>query len=250
MEQAEQGRRVQEALARLSPEHRAVPQCDERHGRPEIREIMAEGTSGANRHDSQPIASRLLLELRDLLEKDEGLTRSPRSGIRGRGMLSRAISRTLLTAYVDNGQPSAHQHIRAAVASAFGGTAGGLLKCLQSDSRDRIRLPYAAAQPRPLASDSQKRLPRARIGSDSSRPRRSTFRGRFIRFGSASANPPPRRTLPWLEQPPIAPFATFPRPRSLSTGTYRCGSKAEILACRIQPFSKSDSQKIAGTSPR
>jgi RNA polymerase sigma-70 factor (ECF subfamily) len=68
MEQAEQGRRIQEALARLSPEHRAVLVMKDMEG--QKYEIMAEvlevpiGTIRSRLH-------RARLELRELLEKDE-----------------------------------------------------------------------------------------------------------------------------------------------------------------------------------
>jgi RNA polymerase sigma-70 factor (ECF subfamily) len=69
MEQAEQGRRVQDALARLSPEHRAVLVMKDMEG--QKYEVMAEvlqvpiGTIRSRLH-------RARLELRELLEKDEG----------------------------------------------------------------------------------------------------------------------------------------------------------------------------------
>ena len=68
MEQAEQGRRIQEALARLSPEHRAVLVMKDMEG--QKYETMAEvlqvpiGTIRSRLH-------RARLELRELLEKDE-----------------------------------------------------------------------------------------------------------------------------------------------------------------------------------
>jgi RNA polymerase sigma-70 factor, ECF subfamily len=68
LEQAEQGRRIQEALARLSPEHRAVLVMKDMEG--QKYEIMAEvlevpiGTIRSRLH-------RARLELRELLEKDE-----------------------------------------------------------------------------------------------------------------------------------------------------------------------------------
>ncbi len=68
MEQAEQGRRIQQALARLSPEHRIVLVMKDMEG--QKYEIMAEvlqvpiGTIRSRLH-------RARLELRDLLEKDE-----------------------------------------------------------------------------------------------------------------------------------------------------------------------------------
>jgi RNA polymerase sigma-70 factor, ECF subfamily len=69
MEQAEQGRRIQEALARLSVEHRIVLVMKDMEG--QKYETMAEvlqvpiGTIRSRLH-------RARLELRDLLEKDEG----------------------------------------------------------------------------------------------------------------------------------------------------------------------------------
>jgi RNA polymerase sigma-70 factor (ECF subfamily) len=68
IEQAEQGRRVQEALARLSVEHRAVLVMKDMEG--QKYEVMAEvlqvpiGTIRSRLH-------RARLELRELLEKDE-----------------------------------------------------------------------------------------------------------------------------------------------------------------------------------
>lgn len=68
MEQAEEGRRVREALARLSPEHRAVLVMKDMEG--QKYEVMAEvlevpiGTIRSRLH-------RARLELRELLEKDE-----------------------------------------------------------------------------------------------------------------------------------------------------------------------------------
>jgi len=68
MEQAEQERRVRQALARLSPEHRAVLIMKDMEG--QKYEMMAEvlgvpiGTIRSRRH-------RARLELRELLEKDE-----------------------------------------------------------------------------------------------------------------------------------------------------------------------------------
>ena len=70
MEQAEQERRIHQALARLSPEHRAVLVMKDMEG--QKYEIMAEilqvpiGTIRSRLH-------RARLELRELLEKDEGL---------------------------------------------------------------------------------------------------------------------------------------------------------------------------------
>jgi RNA polymerase sigma-70 factor, ECF subfamily len=69
MEQAEQERRIHQALARLSPEHRAVLVMKDMEG--QKYEIMAEilqvpiGTIRSRLH-------RARLELRELLEKDEG----------------------------------------------------------------------------------------------------------------------------------------------------------------------------------
>ncbi len=69
MEQAEQGARIQDALARLSPEHRAVLVMKDMEG--QKYETMAEvlqvpiGTIRSRLH-------RARLELRELLEKDEG----------------------------------------------------------------------------------------------------------------------------------------------------------------------------------
>ena len=69
MEQAEQGRRIHNALARLSPEHRAVLVMKDMEG--QKYETMADalgvpiGTIRSRLH-------RARLELRELLEKDEG----------------------------------------------------------------------------------------------------------------------------------------------------------------------------------
>ncbi len=69
LEQAEQERRVQQALSRLSPEHRAVLVMKDMEG--QKYETMAEilqvpiGTIRSRLH-------RARLELRELLEKDEG----------------------------------------------------------------------------------------------------------------------------------------------------------------------------------
>lgn len=69
MEQAEQGRRVQDALARLSPEHRIVLMMKDMEG--QKYEVMAEvlqvpiGTIRSRLH-------RARLELREVLERDEG----------------------------------------------------------------------------------------------------------------------------------------------------------------------------------
>jgi RNA polymerase sigma-70 factor (ECF subfamily) len=69
LEQEEQERRIQRALARLSPEHRAVLVMKDMEG--QKYEVMAEvlqvpiGTIRSRLH-------RARLELRDLLEKDEG----------------------------------------------------------------------------------------------------------------------------------------------------------------------------------
>jgi RNA polymerase sigma-70 factor (ECF subfamily) len=69
LEQEEQERRIQRALARLSPEHRAVLVMKDMEG--QKYEVMAEvlqvpiGTIRSRLH-------RARLELRELLEKDEG----------------------------------------------------------------------------------------------------------------------------------------------------------------------------------
>src|SRR5262249_30056386 len=93
LEQEEQEHRIQRALSRLSPEHRAVLILKDMEG--QKYETMAEmlqvpiGTVRSRLH-------RARLELRELLEKDEGAGKA-----QGQSPMLRARHRELLPAYVD-----------------------------------------------------------------------------------------------------------------------------------------------------